>query len=230
MAGVTLLFHAVPVHGVDDSLANGVFLVAKPELFDPNFRETVVLITQPVPGGGPLGVILNRPTGARLSGAWPAAGAVPDEFDALYGGGPVGRNQLIFLVRSAVRIENTLRVLENVYLSGDPELLKKIVAAEVKIQSLRAYAGYAGWAPRQLQAEIAQGGWYVIPADADIIFTTDTALMWPELIKRITLRSTRLAPPPSEQNESGNPVAAILQPQPERNAMQTGRATPQRIP
>ena len=140
-----------------------MLLVAKPELLDPNFRETVVLITQPVPGGGPLGVILNRPTGARLSEAWPDAGAVPEQFDQLYGGGPVARNQIIFLVRSDERIENGLRVLDNVYLSGDPELLKNIVAAEVKVKSLRAYAGYAGWAPRQLQAEIAAGGWYMIP-------------------------------------------------------------------
>lgn len=186
---------AAPAQAADEyPLANGVFLVAKPELFDPNFRETVVLITQPVPGGGPLGVILNRPSEARLSEAWPDAGAVPEQFDKLYGGGPVGRNRLLFLVRSDERIEKGLRVLDDVYLSGDPVLLKKIVAAEVKVKALRAYSGYAGWAPRQLQAETAAGGWHVIPADADTIFTADVATMWPQLIKRITQRSTRYVP------------------------------------
>ena len=179
----------------EDPLPNGVLLVAKPELVDPNFRETVVLITQPVLGGGPLGVILNRPTEVRLSEAWPAAGAVPEQFDHIYAGGPVARNQIIFLVRSDAHIENGLRVLDNVYLSGDPELLKNIVAAEVKVKSLRAYAGYAGWAPRQLQAEIAVGGWYMLPADADTIFAADTTTMWPSLIRQITLRSARYAPP-----------------------------------
>lgn len=179
----------------DEPLANGVLLVAKPELVDPNFRETVVLITQPVPGGGPLGVILNLRTEVRLSEAWPAAGAVPEQFDRVYAGGPVARNQIIFLVRSDERIENGLRVLDNVYLSGDPELLKNIVAAEVKVKSLRAYAGYAGWAPRQLQAEIAAGGWYLVPADADMIFTADAAALWPNLIRKITLRSTQYEPP-----------------------------------
>ncbi|HEX3170355.1 MAG TPA: YqgE/AlgH family protein [Burkholderiales bacterium] len=183
----------------EDPLANGVLLVAKPELGDPNFRETVVLITQPVPGGGPLGVILNRRTQVRLSEAWPAAGAVPEQFDYMYAGGPVARNQLIYLVRSDERIENGLRVLDNVYLSGDPELLKKIVAAEVKVQSLRAYAGYAGWAPRQLQAEITAGGWYLLPADADTIFAADTTTMWPELIRRIIQRSARIVPPGDRQ-------------------------------
>lgn len=189
-----MLLHAAIAQAADDPLANGVLLVAKPELADPNFRETVVLITQPVPGGGTLGVVLNRPAGVRLSEAWPEAGAVPEQFDQIYGGGPVARSQVSFLVRSSARVENGLRVLEDVYLSGDPGLLKQIVAAEVKVQSLRVYVGYAGWAPRQLQAEIVQGGWYMVPADADTIFTADVATMWATLIRKITLRSTRFTP------------------------------------
>ena len=215
LLSITARVVMAPVPAADVApLANGVFLVAKPELFDPNFRETVVLITQPVPGGGPLGVILNRPSEARLSEAWPDAGAVPEQFDTLYGGGPVGRNRLLFLIRSNERIEKGLRVLDDVYLSGDPALLKNIVAAEIKVKAVRAYAGYAGWAPRQLQAEIAAGGWYVIPDDADTIFTADVATMWPALIKRITLRSTRFVPPVRESELIPESVAAsgLLEP------------------
>ena len=195
--GCALLLAALAAdiaRAAEEPLPNGVLLVAKPELGDPNFRQTVVLITQPVPGGGPLGVILNRPTGVRLSEAWPNAGAVPAQFDPIYAGGPLARNQVIFLVRSDERVANGLRVLDNVYLSGDPELLKTIVAAELKVKSLRAYAGYAGWAPRQLQAEITAGGWYLLPADADTIFAADAAALWPTLIRRITLRSAQYAP------------------------------------
>ena len=190
--GVALVLVALCASGVradEDAVANAVLLVAKPELGDPNFRQTVVLITQPVPGGGPLGVILNRPTQVRLSEAWPASGAVPEQFDHIYAGGPVARNQIIFLVRSEERIANGLRVLDNVYLSGDPELLKNIVTAATKVKSLRAYAGYAGWAPRQLQAEITAGGWYLLPADADTIFAGDAATLWPKLIRQITQKS-----------------------------------------
>ena len=73
-----------------------------------------------------------------------------------------------------------------------PVCCKVSSAANLKVNSLRAYGGYAGWAPRQLQAEIAQGGWYMIPADADTIFSADVATMWPELIKRIARRSAQL--------------------------------------
>ncbi len=196
LSGIALfLVASSAVHAADEAaLANGVLLVAKPELVDPNFRQTVLLITQPVPGGGPLGVVLNRPTSARLSEAWPAAGTVPAPFNHIYAGGPVARNQIIFLVHSEARIENSLRVLDNVYLSGDPRLLKNIIASEVKVISLRAYAGYAGWAPRQLQAEITAGGWYLLPADTDTIFSADAANLWQNLINKITLRSARVTP------------------------------------
>jgi putative transcriptional regulator len=189
-----LLLQAASVHAADAPLANGVFLVAKPDMFDPNFRETVVLITEPQVGGGPLGVIVNRPIAARLSEVMPDVGRVPEPFDQIYGGGPVARNQLLFLVRGPERPERSLQVLADVYLSGDRELLEQMVRGEIKVEALRAYAGYSGWAPGQLQAEIMRGGWYVIEADADTVFAADASTIWPELIKRISTRSTKFSP------------------------------------
>lgn len=177
--------------GQETVVANGVFLVARPDMLDPNFRETVVLITQPEVGGGPLGVIVNRPIAARLSEIVPDTVKVPERFDQIYGGGPVARNRVLFLVRSQQRPERSLQVLEDVYLSGDRELLEQIMREETTVAAFRAYAGHSGWAPGQLQAEIAHGGWYVIKADADTVFAADASTIWPELIKRITTHSTR---------------------------------------
>jgi putative transcriptional regulator len=173
------------------AIANGVFLVAKPELLDPNFRETVVLITQPEAGAGPLGVIVNRPLAARLSEAVPGIGVIPESSDQIYGGGPVARNRMLFLVRSRETAPRSLRVLDDLYLTGDPELPAKIARGELKADAYRAYIGYAGWAPRQLQAEIAAGGWYMTPADADTIFAADASTVWPAMIKRLTTRTTQ---------------------------------------
>ena len=63
----------------------------------------------------------------------------------------------------------------------------KIARGELKADAFRAYIGYAGWAPRQLQAEIAAGGWYLTPADADTIFAADASTVWPAMIKRVTM-------------------------------------------
>ena len=191
LAAALLLQAAVVVHAADTALANGVFLVAKADLLDPNFRETVVLITEPLVGGGPIGVIVNRPIAARLSEIMPGTGKVPERFDQIYGGGPVARNQLLFLVRTQMRPERSLQVLVNVYLSGDRELLEQILRGDVKVEAFRAYAGYSGWAPGQLQNELLRGGWHVIPADADTIFAANSATVWPELTKRIETHRTR---------------------------------------
>jgi putative transcriptional regulator len=172
------------------ALANGVFLVAKPGLPDPNFRETVVLVTQTDVGSGPLGVIINRPLAARLSDALPEAGAIPESSNQIYGGGPVGRNRVLFLVRSRAPAPRSLQVLDDVYLTGDPALPAKVARNELQVEAYRAFVGYAGWGPRQLQAEIAAGGWYLTPADAETIFAADAALVWPAMIKRVTTLTT----------------------------------------
>ena len=172
-------------------LANGIFLVAKPELVDPNFRETVVLITQPQVGGGPLGVIINRTLNTRLSEIYPSAAGLPAQFDVVFAGGPVQPARILYLLRAAQRPQLSLPVLGDVYLSGDRELLDKIASGEVKVSAFRAYAGYAGWGPRQLQAEIAAGGWWIAEADADTIFNANPATLWKEMAQRLSTRSTR---------------------------------------
>jgi len=195
MLAAALLMQAVVARAADAPLANGVFLVAKPDLPDPNFRETVVLITQPEVGGGPLGVIVNRPLAARLSEVIPGATSLPAQFDRIYGGGPIAPNGLLFLVRSHERPQRSLQVLADVYLSRDAGIIEQIVRGEAAVAAFRAYAGYSGWARGQLQAEIMRGGWYLIQADADTIFSADASTVWTDLIKRLTTRSTAVESP-----------------------------------
>lgn len=172
-----------------------MFLVAKPGLRDPNFSETVVLITLPTAGGGPLGVIINRPLGRRLSELVPEASKVPETTDRIFFGGPVARAALLFLVRAKEPPEDSLHVLADVYLSANPELLERLVAGLPLQGEARIYAGHAGWAPGQLQGEIARGGWWVTPADVKAIFDQDPATIWPELVKRLSTRQTSVSLP-----------------------------------
>src|SRR5262245_14497320 len=74
-------------------VANGIFLIAKREMRDPRFRETVVLVTQP-PQGGPFGVIINRPLDLPLSEVFPDQATMKGKKDVVYLGGPVARDGL----------------------------------------------------------------------------------------------------------------------------------------
>jgi len=173
--------------------ASGIFLVAAPRLQDPNFRETVVLVTQPQ-RGGPFGVIINRPLEHKLGELFPRHEGLKASHDAIYMGGPVARRGLVFLVRAAQPPPQSAPVLRDVYLTGDIDWVDARLQDGDLAAGLRVYAGHSGWGRGQLQSEIGRGDWYVLPADADAIFNQDPATIWQELSERATLRHTRANP------------------------------------
>ena len=165
-----LFFVAAPASA--QQAANGILLIARPELTDANFARTVVLVTQ-AESGETVGVILNRPT-QRTE---PRSGAV------LYAGGPVMREVLVTVFRAAQPpAAPAFRVLRNVYLSMHPANLERLLESEAR--DYRIYSGFSGWAPQQLEGEMQRDGWYVLPATEALIFRADTAGMWEELVKK----------------------------------------------
>lgn len=177
--------------------ANGIFLVATSALRDPNFRETVVLVTQPSQSG-PFGVVINRPLDRRVTDVLPGYKSKRPR-EVVHYGGPVARDAVVFLVRTADPPARAIRVLRDVYITGDRETAESILDKGAPGRALRVYAGYSGWAPGQLQHEISRGSWYVLPADAETIFEKDPGKIWPELSQRAALRRTGIAPPPATQ-------------------------------
>jgi putative transcriptional regulator len=165
-----------------------ILLVATPDLLDPNFAHSVVLVLFPT-GSGPLGVILNRPIPLTLKDAFPDEPQLRERTDPLYFGGPVQTAGLMFLFRGGASAQGVLPVLEDLFLSSNSEVLDKILGAQQGgVQ--RYFLGYSGWAPVQLEVEIARGGWYVLPADRDTILNMDPAIMWHELLARATAVKT----------------------------------------
>jgi putative transcriptional regulator len=182
LAGAALCAALFPAAA--QGIANGIFLVAAPGMRDPNFSETVVLVTQP-PSGGPLGVIVNRPLGRRLSEMIGEGARIPPAADMLYRGGPVERTRLLALVRAAEPPPRSLKVRDDVFLVLDPPVIERLLSGEFTVRDYRIYAGYSGWAEGQLQAEMAEGGWFVAPAGAEAIFGRDPATLWRELTREL---------------------------------------------
>jgi putative transcriptional regulator len=152
--------------------ANGVLLVAKPGLADPNFRETVVLVSQ-TPDGSTVGVILNRP--------------IPEKHEktgaALSFGGPVMREVLVALYRSERQPQAAaFHVLKGVYLTMHPQNIEPLLAQ--RGEHYRLFMGFSGWVPGQLESELARNDWYVLPANEDLLFRTETKELWEELVRK----------------------------------------------
>lgn len=189
-----LLAVAPPGLGDDARGPNAVLLVAKPGLPDPNFSDAVVLVTRSG-HAGPVGVIVNRPTATPLAQAFPEAGKLRQRGDKLHFGGPVNRMQVVFVFRAPTRPEDAAELLEGVYMSSDSELLQKLLERDDPVDGLRVFAGYAAWAPGQLEAEVERGDWRLARAESWAIFHRKPETLWPELDRRVSATRVRHANP-----------------------------------
>jgi len=161
----------------------GRLLVATPALRDPNFERTVVLLVAHEDGGA-LGVVLNRATEvpvAEVLGNW---GALAGEPAVVFEGGPVQPEAAICLARTRPGVEGLAgfnRVsgaVGTVDLSGDPDTLRAGVVG------VRVFAGYAGWEPGQLEAEIETGSWFVFDALPGDAFAQRPDDLWGMVLRR----------------------------------------------
>ena len=169
---------------------NGIFLVAKPDLADPNFSRTVVLVTQ-TEDASTVGVILNRPTTLTLPQFIAEPGLDTGNYkDPVYLGGPVMRHALIAVFRSVTPpTAASFHVLPGLYMTMHPDNMKALLSSPNA--KYRLYAGFSGWAPRQLESEFEREGWFVLPGDAEAVFRPDTTGLWDELIERVGALKTR---------------------------------------
>ncbi|MGH8768728.1 MAG: YqgE/AlgH family protein [Burkholderiales bacterium] len=167
--------------------ARTLLLVAQPDMLDPNFSRTVVLVMRPEEGG-PLGVILNRPTNVQLRELFPERAELTGRDDLVFFGGPVQPDALLFAFRSAVKPPKGLNVTGDTYISGFSEVLDELLKHPENAKEQRFFAGYAGWAQGQLEFEIARGGWYTLPLDVDAIFKMNPLTIYDELLKRAAVR------------------------------------------
>lgn len=166
----------------------GRLLVATPLLGDPNFKRAVVLIVEHEEVEGTLGVVLNRPTTigvGQVLGQWTELTTEPS---VVFRGGPVAPNSALALALIPGKEEPvgwraldgapSLARLGLLDLDTPPGLLT------TAITSMRVYAGYAGWSPGQLEAEIEEGAWYVLAAEPADVFAADPALLWRQVLRR----------------------------------------------
>lgn len=171
-----------PQARVASRLAKGRFLVASRSLTDPNFAETVILLVDYDPNGA-LGVVVNRPTEVALIDALPEVDELRSRKDVIYMGGPVARDRMLLLVRTPQQPPQSLRVFDRVFASGSLDAVRKSVK---RGEPIRAYAGYAGWGPGQLDMEVARGDWFIGPADSNAVFADRPAAIWDELVDRFS--------------------------------------------
>jgi putative transcriptional regulator len=181
----------------------GRLLVATPLLGDPNFRRSVVLLVEHELAEGTLGVVLNRPTEVpvgRVLEQWTDLATDPS---VVFRGGPVQPDSALALAL----IPGTDEPLGWRALDGAPALARLGLLdldtpprlLEPAIKELRVYAGYAGWSPGQLQAEIDEGAWLVLTAEPGDVFAGEPGQLWRQVLRRQDGEAAFLATYPEDQ-------------------------------
>jgi putative transcriptional regulator len=173
---------------MEDQSLCGRLLAATPMLGDPNFRRTVVLIVEDDRAEGTLGVVLNRPTEVPLDQVLESWTALVSGPPVVFRGGPISPNSALALAIAQGSAEPLgwrslpgsplMSRLGLVDLGAPPELLAE------GISSMRVFAGYSGWAAGQLQEEIEEGAWYVLPGNPADAFVTEPERLWQQVLRR----------------------------------------------
>ena len=168
-------------------------LVSMPQLHDPNFERSVILLCEHSEEAA-FGLVLNRRTEMPasdvmrmtppVSSGRGSRAAIGDPGLELWIGGPVEPERGWILMGDESGDDDTVRVCDGIFLSTSPQLLRKLLE-EPPPPRTRFLTGYAGWGAGQLDAELAASAWLHADIDLDIVFDTQPTDMWETTIRRM---------------------------------------------
>lgn len=183
-------------------------LVATPDMGDPLFAHTVILILAPHQTGVlVVGLIVNRPTTVSVKTLFPDAAAMIKQGEDAYFGGPVDPTDPSLLLEAGAAPAGSIAAFGDIYVIFDNRAVAKLLKSPASVSNLRVILGRSQWSVPQLHREVAEGSWYVQPVNEGEMFPSDGLRLWRELVKRGRLIETSI-------EHRTQPLALWLPPQP----------------
>jgi putative transcriptional regulator len=168
--------------GAGPDTSEPLMLVAQPELQSELFGSSILFV-KPLPDGGHIGFIINRPTNARMGDLFPEDEASRKVADPLYLGGPDSYNRIFALVGNRDKdVKDALPMMPGLFLVADAKDIDRVIASDP--EHARFFLGIVTWEPGQLDEELDRGMWYVDKADAKLVLEKKTDGLWEELVRR----------------------------------------------
>jgi putative transcriptional regulator len=173
------------------SAATGHLLISEPFMLDPNFKRSVIIITE-YSEIGVLGLVLNHQSEFLLGDILPdiSYSEMP-----VYTGGPVGMDTLHFIHRCPEKIPGGIEIWEGVFWGGDFETVKQLITEyKLKDDEIKFFTGYSGWTPGQLEAELKENTWIVTNKfNLDMLFNHNEQSIWREVVISLGQRYAHIA-------------------------------------
>jgi putative transcriptional regulator len=164
-------------------LAAGKMLVAARTMSDSLFADSVILLFS-YSSDGAAGLVINKQSRVPVSRVLPDLPMPDGPAPILFLGGPVALTDVRALVRSAQAPPDARRLVKDVFLLTTAEAIDRETETGAPMTRMRLYAGYAGWAPGQLEREILRGNWLIVDGDGDVVFDANPDTLWRREIKR----------------------------------------------
>ena len=158
-------------------LAAGKMLVAARTMGDSLFADSIILLFA-YSSDGAAGLVVNRRSAVPVPRVLPDLPMPDGPSPVLFLGGPVALTEVRALVRASTPVTGAHRILTDVFLLTTTEAMDREVEAGALMTRIRLYAGYAGWAPRQLEREVLRGSWLIVDGDGDVVFDPNPDTLW----------------------------------------------------
>lgn len=164
------------------------FLVATPDLIDPIFQRSVILMLPQVQVPLVAGLIINKPTTIAAHKLFPDAPALKKRSDMVYFGGPVDPEVPSLILRASRPSPKATRLFDDVFVSTDPGSIGELLKDSRPSKGARIFLGRAQWTEDQLHMEMLRGSWYIVPANAEMVLSREPERVWRVLIERAQLQ------------------------------------------
>ncbi|MCI0715782.1 MAG: YqgE/AlgH family protein [Chlorobi bacterium] len=184
-----IIIHILQAH-MTENPAKGKILISEPFLNDPNFKRTIILLTEHGEEGS-VGFVLNKPTAYKIND-------IVEEFpkfeSLVYYGGPVQLNSIQFIYKGENVMDGSAEILPGLFWGGSFEILKLLIQSrQVKPQDFRFFLGYSGWGEHQIEDEIELNSWIVADTTIDNIFSDEPDKLWRDILKSMGKKFAILA-------------------------------------
>jgi putative transcriptional regulator len=171
--------------------AVGTLLISEPFMLDPNFKRSVILLTEYAETGA-VGFVLNHQSDYLLGDILPdtSYSEMP-----VYIGGPVGLNTLHFIHNRPDKIPNGIQITDSLFWGGDFEVAKKLISEyQLTEDEVKFFTGYSGWSDGQLETELRENTWMVTDRlDMEILFGSDEGNLWKDTVRGLGNRYAHIA-------------------------------------
>ncbi len=165
-------------------LSKGTILISTPEINDGLFCRSVIFICEHNMNGS-FGLIINKKVNVAFSEDLFPLKNLENGIFKICAGGPVHTHQLMVLHNCSEHPEQTLNIIDDIYLGGDLDFIQSLIHDSEREHNMCLCFGYAGWSPGQLEREILEGQWYVGPLQRELLFSKDYSTLWQESLLKM---------------------------------------------